>query len=168
MLRTLPEDQKGDWKKHLNKVIHAYNCSQHETTGFSPFYLMFGRSARLPIDLAFKLQSKTTEGAQNPTEYSSKWKARMEEAYNLVSKNIQKGVTKSQQTYNRKVHHRSIQPGDRVLVKNCVRQPGPAKLQSYFEDKVYLSQPNHMRTCRCTRYNPRRVGEESEFFTGTC
>ncbi|PIK48803.1 hypothetical protein BSL78_14341 [Apostichopus japonicus] len=78
MLRTLPEDQKGDWKKHLNKVIHAYNCSQHETTGFSPFYLMFGRSPRLPIDLAFKLQPKTTEGAQNPTEYSSTVNGKLE------------------------------------------------------------------------------------------
>ena len=27
MLRTLPESYKSNWKEHLNKVVHAYNCS---------------------------------------------------------------------------------------------------------------------------------------------
>ena len=42
MLRTLPESYKSNWKEHLNKVVHAYNCSQNDSTGYSPFYLLFG------------------------------------------------------------------------------------------------------------------------------
>lgn len=37
MLSTLPEKYKSNWKNYLNKVIHAYHCTRHSTTGFSPF-----------------------------------------------------------------------------------------------------------------------------------
>ena len=42
MLRTLPESYKTRWHQHLNKVVNAYNYTRHDTTGFSPFYLLFG------------------------------------------------------------------------------------------------------------------------------
>ena len=55
MLKALPESQKKMWKNHLPKLAFAYNSCVQKTTGFSPFYLMFGRESKLPIDTMFGL-----------------------------------------------------------------------------------------------------------------
>ena len=71
MLRTLPETHKSCWKGHVNKLIHVYNCTNHESTGYSPFFLLFGRSLRLPIDVIFDLETETGT-AKSHAEYVTK------------------------------------------------------------------------------------------------
>ena len=51
MLGTLSDEEKSDWKSHLGCMTHAYNCTKHASTTYSPYYLMFGRHPRLPIDV---------------------------------------------------------------------------------------------------------------------
>jgi len=42
-----------DWDEKLPSVAFAYRTSVHESTGFTPFYLMYGREASLPADLVY-------------------------------------------------------------------------------------------------------------------
>lgn len=71
MLRTLEEGEKSNWKDHLPQVVHAYNCTRHEATGFSPHYLMFGCHPPPPVDLPFGLP--TDEKSETPQSYAEKW-----------------------------------------------------------------------------------------------
>ena len=56
MLGTLTPGQKKDWKSHVPALLHAYNCTRNAATGFSPYYLLFRREPRLPVDVQFGLQ----------------------------------------------------------------------------------------------------------------
>ena len=49
VISKIAEEQE-EWDQHLPKVLLALRASTHETTGFSPSMLMFGREMRLPID----------------------------------------------------------------------------------------------------------------------
>ena len=51
MLVKYTHQKKEVWDDFLDTCVYAYNTSVHETTAFSPFELMFGRKAVLPIDL---------------------------------------------------------------------------------------------------------------------
>jgi transposase InsO family protein len=55
MLGTLENWQKPDWKKYIDPLVFAYNCTPHESTKVSPFELMFLRKPKLPIDAMFEL-----------------------------------------------------------------------------------------------------------------
>ena len=55
MLGTLSEHDKLDWKTHLSSMTHDYNCTQHPSTTYFPYFLMFGRQPRLPIDFEMGL-----------------------------------------------------------------------------------------------------------------
>lgn len=69
MLQTLPEKQKTTWKDSLNKLVHAYNCTKRKAAGYGAFYLMFGRTPRLPTGLIFDLD-KNSETVDYPTYVS--------------------------------------------------------------------------------------------------
>ena len=53
MIGTLPSEAKINWQEQIPTLVHTYNCSCSNATGFSPFYLMFGRHPGLPIHVQF-------------------------------------------------------------------------------------------------------------------
>uniref|UniRef100_A0AAQ5X6I1 Gypsy retrotransposon integrase-like protein 1 n=2 Tax=Amphiprion ocellaris TaxID=80972 RepID=A0AAQ5X6I1_AMPOC len=53
MLGTLSQEKRKQWSQHIPYLVHAYNSTKCDATGFSPYFLMFGREARLPVDLCF-------------------------------------------------------------------------------------------------------------------
>lgn len=40
-----------DWDQHINSVLFVYHTIQQSTTKITPFYLIYGREAQLPINI---------------------------------------------------------------------------------------------------------------------
>ena len=53
MIGKLDPEKRRKWPAHIGSIIFAYNSTRSLVTGYSPYYLMFGRKPRLPIDLLF-------------------------------------------------------------------------------------------------------------------
>ncbi len=136
MLRTLTDREKERWKEHLPQMIHAYNCTRHESTGYSPHYLLFGQHPRLPVDLLFGLIENTESVTHKG--YADKWSKRMTEAYKIANRSSLSSSAKNKSYYDQKVRGVVLKPGDRVLVRNMGERGGPGKLRSYWEKRIYV------------------------------
>uniref|UniRef100_A0A3B3ZI88 Integrase catalytic domain-containing protein n=1 Tax=Periophthalmus magnuspinnatus TaxID=409849 RepID=A0A3B3ZI88_9GOBI len=80
MLGTLENKQKSKWKDYVKPLVHAYNCTRNEVTGFTPYELLFGRSPRLPVDLAFGLPVREPLTSSH-SQYVKSLKDRLQESY---------------------------------------------------------------------------------------
>lgn len=136
MLGTLKTQEKTQWKDFVKPLVQAYNCTKHETTGFTPYELMFGRQPRLPVDLIFN----TTVSQDNPkfhSQYVQSLKTHLQESYKLAQKNAAKSGERNKIRFDRKVTESSLEEGDRVLVRN-VRVRGKHKLADRWDPVVHI------------------------------
>ena len=61
ILRKLVSDHHRDWASLVPKAVLAYNSSVHESTGYTPYRLMFGRKAATPIDSVLQMERTAGE-----------------------------------------------------------------------------------------------------------
>ena len=137
MLGTLPDSKKSRWKEYVQPLVHAYNCTRNDVTGFTPFELMFGRTPRLPLDDMFGLSTSCSDNVSY-VDFVSDLKKRLEESYQLARKNITKNQQSSKEYYDRRVRGNILEVGDRVLVRKTYFQEGRHKLANRWEDQVYV------------------------------
>ena len=136
MLGTLTPEQKKDWKSHVPALVHAYNCTRNTATGFSPYFLLFGREPRLPVDVEFGLQRGGQKGSPGESNYISQLKKRLQFAYRKAKRVAQKQQARHRGLYNLRCRGATLSVGDLVLVKQTAWK-GRHKIQDRWEDREY-------------------------------
>jgi hypothetical protein len=137
MIGTLKEDKKADWKAHITHLVHAYNCTRNHATGFSPYFLMFGRQPRLPVDVSFGIHQENMGSFGTKTKYVQKLRERMKWAFAKAKHVSDCSGQRSKKKYDQKVRGQKLQVGDVVLVRvNAFR--GRHKLQDRWEQDEYI------------------------------
>ena len=126
MLGTLQDQDKSSWRDHVRPLVHAYNCTRNDVTGFTPYTLMFGRQPRLPVDLVFNLPVQEGQPSSH-SDYVQNLKSRLRESYKIAMDKAAKIAHKNKMRFDRDVTASDLEAGDRVLVRN-VRIRGQHKI----------------------------------------
>ena len=117
LLGTLPVEKKNAWKDHISTVVHAYNCTRHDTTGNSPHFLMLGREPILPIDVEYGLKRDDMD-AESYSDYVTKLRERLAYAFDAARKHSKAAQQHQAKNFNKKIRGGQLQVGDTVLVRN--------------------------------------------------
>ena len=117
MLGTLTLEQKKDLKSHVSALVHAYNCTRNAATGFSPYYLLFVREPRLPVDVEFGLQRGRQKGSLGESSYVSQLKRKLRLAHNKAKQMAKRQRAKHRELYDQRCRGAELQVGNLVLVK---------------------------------------------------
>lgn len=148
MIRALTPEAKADWPRRLQTLTFMYNCTAHETTGYAPFYLMFGRIPRLPVDVLFRTVLNDSS-VTSYDKYVESLTKDLREAMVVAQEHATKEQNRHARLYNRKVKGSDIVVGDRVLLANR-REKGKRKVADRWESTVYtvVNVNAETHTCR--------------------
>jgi len=124
MLATTIDESGGEWEDHLPKVCFAYNTSKQSSTGFTPFQLMYGRLARIPLDVIYK--APMPEPTTIP-QYVVQLRQSLEKAYKLARENMKTTAGRQKESYDHRTHGKPYKVGDKVWLHSIVIPRGRAK-----------------------------------------
>jgi transposase InsO family protein len=137
MLGKLEPDDKKDWKIVLPAMCHAYNSTSHSTTGYSPYYLMFGREPRLAVDVRFGTKRPGVKSWEPHSIFIEKTKKRMDWAFKQSEAWHRKRGERAKRNYDKRTRGAKLKVGDIVLVRRMAFE-GRHKLADRWEAPEYI------------------------------
>ena len=115
MLRKYASEDGKDWDRLLLYVLFAYREAPQESTGFSPFELLYGREIRGPLDV-LKEEWETKSNKESVISHIMLMRERLESTSNLVQRNMKQAQAQQKRWYDCTARQRVLQEGEKVLV----------------------------------------------------
>ncbi|XP_055928680.1 uncharacterized protein LOC129959814 [Argiope bruennichi] len=145
MLSMYVDVEQKNWDQILSFVTFAYSTTKHDTTGFTPFYLIHGRELETPLDTMLPLCSK--EFSQED-DYVSHLINKAEESRQLARARTLEAQQKDRRRYDSKHRIVAYEPGDWVgnfipvrkiglFEKLLKRYTGPYQILRWLFDVTY-------------------------------
>ena len=132
MLSMYSNIAQNNWAEVLPFIQLAHNTSFSSTMHEKPFFLMFGRQARLPIDITVGIphvgRSTTTE------EFAHSTRENLQIAFELARRNLSERSDKQKANDSKLPPIPEFTPGHKVLVYKphlCTNGPNPKLIQPW-------------------------------------
>ena len=119
LLRALVSDIPNKWDEVLPQALFAYNATPHRSTGVSPFMLVHGDEARLPVELIFGSPPE----AVAVNEFTQQLVENMANTSELARIVANRGQRLAKDYYDANVHIRLYKTGDIVYVQEGQLKP---------------------------------------------
>ena len=134
----------------------VYNTSEQSTSGFTPFFLMFGKEARTPIDIMFG-RPPENEGLTH-SEYAIQLRDKLESSYDTVRQHRQRALQRQKDHYDKKVkvgvviyriiyHIYTMVQQTNLLPKNASRNGAIFAQKGY---QIYATTSQYLSSYGCT------------------
>jgi len=116
MMGRMISDHQREWDLLLPHVMTAYRASVHQSTGYTPNYLMFGREVRAPVDLVFGTPAEDPPASYD--SYTVTLEDRKKQAYILVRKHLGVAAERMKRQYDLRVKPVEYRRGQWALYYN--------------------------------------------------
>ena len=116
MIGKLEQDKKARWSEHLPEMLAAYNGTRSAVTGYSPYFLLFGRKSRMSVDCLFPTLRDSPHQAKMEVSVAAMQK-RLKEAFTVARHLTSREAARQRHYYDRKAGAVALQPGDVVMVR---------------------------------------------------
>ncbi|TWW71979.1 SCAN domain-containing protein [Takifugu flavidus] len=116
MLRQFVDDSGKEWDQWLPYLLFAYREVPQESTGFSPFELLYGHQVRGPLDVLRETWEGETPQQTDIISYVLKMRERLTAVTAMAQDNLRQAQHRQKSWYDRSARTRRFQPGDRVLL----------------------------------------------------
>ena len=136
MIGKLEEDKKACWSEHLPQLLLAYNATHSAVTRYSPYYLLFGRRLRIPVDYLFPTLRDSPHQTKMEVSVVAMQK-RLKEAFAVARRLTSEEAAKQCRYYDCKAGAVALQPGDVVTVRTD-GFVGKRKVKDRWEDRGFI------------------------------
>lgn len=156
MIKCKIDESEGvaDWEELIHPSLLAYRSSVHRGTGYTPYYMLYAREMRLPIDIGQLPEAMP----QDAPEFVRAVGEKLADAHEQVRHNLQQYQRVQKNIYDSRVRGQAIEVGDKVLEYSPALQPGEApKFHRYWRGPAVVTQKLSDVNYKIRHENGRRV-----------
>jgi transposase InsO family protein len=128
-----------NWDRYVPYAVMAYRATPHCTVKYSPYYLVYGRELRLPIEDDWRPQSKTQVDPETDYEtHVPELAGRLQEAQEEARRQSKLSHDKAKKYYDKGTRDVQLKKGDRVYLHNPIAKRSRARKVAYQYQGPYV------------------------------
>eukprot|EP00745_Piridium_sociabile_P005869 TRINITY_DN137899_c0_g1_i1.p1 TRINITY_DN137899_c0_g1~~TRINITY_DN137899_c0_g1_i1.p1 ORF type:complete len:280 (-),score=57.61 TRINITY_DN137899_c0_g1_i1:5-796(-) len=117
MLFKLAKEQPKEWDRWVPSLLFAYREVPQESTGYSPFELLYGRTVRGPMQVLRELWiHPERQELSTAAEYVVKLRNKIAESCEVAQQVLEASSTRYKKYFDRKTQQREFRVGEKVLM----------------------------------------------------